>query len=286
MENLEEIQLNKKQIDRIVLKLKGFIKRVEKAERELRDCERRAGVPVRELAPHAARDPRGRGASARSSRRSSAARPRSSRSSTASVRTAGRKIKRVEEEAEVPVRGAAPHLPDDQRGRAAGRARQDRAGRGQPAPRRLDREEVHQPRPAVPGPDPGGQHRPDEGGRQVRVQARLQVLDLRHLVDPAGDHPRHRRPGAHHPHPGAHDRDDQQAHPHQPLPGAGARPRADAGGDRREDGAAARQGPQGPQDRQGAHLARDADRRGGGLPPRRLHRGQDASCRRPTRSST
>jgi RNA polymerase sigma factor (sigma-70 family) len=38
------------------------------------------------------------------------------------------------------------------------------------------------------------------------------------------------------------------------LPGAGARPRADARGDRREDGAAARQGPQGPEDRQGAHL--------------------------------
>ena len=163
----------------------------------------------------------------------------------------------------------------DPRRRAHGRARQGRAGRGQPAPRGVHRQEVHQPRPAVPGPDPGGQHRPDEGGRQVRVQARLQVLDLRHLVDPPGHHPRHRRPGAHHPHPGAHDRDHQQADPHQPLPGAGARPRADARRDRREDGAAARQGPQGPQDRQGAHLARDAHRRGGRLAPRRLHRGQE-----------
>jgi RNA polymerase primary sigma factor len=49
MENLEAIQLNKKQIDRIVLKLKSFIKRVEEAEREQADCERRTGVPVREL---------------------------------------------------------------------------------------------------------------------------------------------------------------------------------------------------------------------------------------------
>jgi hypothetical protein len=48
-----------------------------------------------------------------------------------------------------------------------------------------------------------GQHRPDEGGRQVRVPPRLQILDLRHLVDPAGDHPLDRRPGADHPHPGA-----------------------------------------------------------------------------------
>ena len=37
----------------------------------------------------------------------------------------------------------------------------------------------------------------------------------------------------------------------------------------------ARQGPQGPEDRQGADLARDPDRRGGGLAPRRLHRGQE-----------
>ena len=71
-----------------------------------------------------------------------------------------------------------------------------------------------------------------------------------------------------------------------PLPGAGAGPRADPRGDRREDGAAARQGPQGPQDRQGAHLAGDAHRRGGGQPPRRLHRGQDAWSRPPRRSST
>ena len=169
--------------------------------------------------------------------------------------------------------------------RAHGGAGQGRAGRGQPAPGRLDRQEVHEPRPAVPGPDPGRQHRPDEGGRQVRVQARLQVLDLRDVVDPAGDHPRDRRPGAHHPHPGAHDRDDQQADPHQPLPGAGAGTRADARRDRREDGAAARQGPEGPEDRQGADLAGDADRRGRGLAPRRLHRGQERRSRRPTRSS-
>ena len=53
-----------------------------------------------------------------------------------------------------------------------------------------------------------------EGGRQVRIPARLQVLDLCHLVDPPGHHALDRRPGAHHPHPGAHDRDHQQTQPH------------------------------------------------------------------------
>ena len=172
------------------------------------------------------------------------------------------------------------------RRRAQGREGQGRARRGEPPPRRLDRQEVHEPRPAVPRPDPGGQHRPDEGRRQVRVQARLQVQHLRDVVDPPGDHARHRRSGAHHPHPGAHDRDDQQADPHLALPRAGVRPRADAGRDRREDGAAARQGAQGPEDREGADLPRDADRRGGRQPSRRLHRGQERRVARPRRSST
>ena len=34
-------------------------------------------------------------------------------------------------------------------------------------------------------------------------------------------HPRHRRPGPHHPYPRAYDRDHQQAYPHLPLSGAG-----------------------------------------------------------------
>ena len=100
----------------------------------------------------------------------------SSRRSTATSAPRVRKIKRVEEEANLPVDAAAPQLRGDPRRRAQGRAGQDRAGRGQPAPGGLHRQEVHQPRPAVPRPDPGGEHRPDEGGGQVRVQARLQVL--------------------------------------------------------------------------------------------------------------
>ena len=55
---------------------------------------------------------------------------------------------------------------------------------------------------------------------KVRVSARLQVLDLRHLVDPPGDHPLDRRPGAHHPHSGAHDRGHQQGRAHEPADAA------------------------------------------------------------------
>ena len=63
--------------------------------------------------------------------------------------------------------------------------------------------------------------------REVRLPQGLQVQHLRHLVDPPGDHARHRRPGAHHPHPGAHGRDHQQAHPRAAATAPGRRPRAD-----------------------------------------------------------
>ena len=53
----------------------------------------------------------------------------------------------------------------------------------------------------------GRQHRLDEGGGQVRIPPRLQVLHLCNVVDPAGDHARYRGPGAYHPPPSAHVRD-------------------------------------------------------------------------------
>ena len=94
--------------------------------------------------------------------------------------------------------------------------------RGQPAPGGVDRQEVHRARHELPGPHPGGQHRPHPGGREVRLREGLQVQHLRHVVDPPGDHARHRRPGAHDPHPGPHGRDHQPPHPRQPHPAPGA----------------------------------------------------------------
>ena len=109
---------------------------------------------------------------------------------------------------------AAPHAADRRARRAGSRDRQEAADRSEPAPGGFHRQALHQSRPAVPGSDSGRQHRPDEGRGQVRLHARLQVFDLRHLVGAPGHHARHRRSGAHHPHPGAHDRDHQQAGAH------------------------------------------------------------------------
>ena len=114
--------------------------------------------------------------------------------------------------AALPARGRPPSAAD---GRPGGRAREADRGRRrareaaddpvQPAARRLDREELPQPGPAVPRPDPGRHARPDPRRREVRLAPRLQVLDLRHLVDPPGGRAGARRQGP----------DDPDARPHR-----------------------------------------------------------------------
>jgi RNA polymerase primary sigma factor len=49
LDALQEMRLNKKQIDKIVLKLKGFVTRIEQANREIIDCEHKAGMSLREF---------------------------------------------------------------------------------------------------------------------------------------------------------------------------------------------------------------------------------------------
>ncbi|MCG5054906.1 MAG: RNA polymerase sigma factor RpoD [Myxococcales bacterium] len=48
-EALHDLRLNKKQIDRIVSVLKSYVGRIETANREVGECERRSGMPLRDL---------------------------------------------------------------------------------------------------------------------------------------------------------------------------------------------------------------------------------------------
>ncbi len=98
MENLEAIQLNKKQIDRIVVKLKGFIKRLEEADRDRLEAERRVGVAWRELA-RMLRDTREDDAERRKLSKKVRVSAEELEDIDRALRTAGRKIRRVEEEA-------------------------------------------------------------------------------------------------------------------------------------------------------------------------------------------
>ena len=137
-------------------------------------------------------------------------------------------------------RGLAPAVPERggplqaAHGGRGGRAREaDRArrpgGEGaddqlQPAPRGLDRQALPGSRPATRRPDPGGRDRPQPRGREVRLAARLQVLDLRHLVDPPGLPARGREPVDDDPHSRARARAPGQAGRARHAPGE-ARPR-------------------------------------------------------------
>jgi RNA polymerase primary sigma factor len=102
VDHLEAIQLNKKQIDRIVQKLKGLIKRVEEAERELLECERRVEVPVREL-KRMLRESRGDEVAWKKVGRKLGLKGDDLEELDRVVRTAVRKVLRVQEEAEVPI---------------------------------------------------------------------------------------------------------------------------------------------------------------------------------------
>src|SRR5258708_2846829 len=110
---------------------------------------------------------------------------------------------------------------------------------------------------------------------QVGYAPRLEFLDLCDVVHQEGHPALDRRSGPHHPHPGAHDRDNQQDRARLAPDAPRDRSRADPGGACREARHAAREGAQGAENRQGADLPRDPDRRRGGLPPRRFHRGQE-----------
>jgi RNA polymerase primary sigma factor len=49
LDALAEMRLNKKQIDKIVLKLKEFVERIEQANREIIDCEHKSGLSLKEF---------------------------------------------------------------------------------------------------------------------------------------------------------------------------------------------------------------------------------------------
>jgi len=102
MEVLEEMRLNKKQIDRIVANLRALIDQVDKAEEELREHEKRLGVSMDELRPMLREARENPLASKRVQRRLNML-PEQVEAVDRDIRTSIRKIKRVEEEANLPI---------------------------------------------------------------------------------------------------------------------------------------------------------------------------------------
>src|SRR4051812_39595975 len=104
-ETLSEVKLNKRQIERIIENLKKLIERVDQVEREMRHIEQRVGVSLKELKGHLreAEDESKTGLAARKKLRTFGLSEEDIAEVARAIAAAPRKVKRVEEEALLPV---------------------------------------------------------------------------------------------------------------------------------------------------------------------------------------
>jgi RNA polymerase primary sigma factor len=104
-ETLSEVKLNKRQIERIIENLKKLIERVEQVERELRQMENRAGITLKELkgllreSEHEGKE----GLHARRKLKTMGFGEEEAAEMARAIAAAPRKVKRVEEEALLPM---------------------------------------------------------------------------------------------------------------------------------------------------------------------------------------
>ncbi|NJK32507.1 MAG: RNA polymerase sigma factor RpoD [Deltaproteobacteria bacterium] len=101
-EHLEEMQPNKRQIQKIVTKLKNLIKKVEQTEREARSWERRLNLPLVEIR-RVLREARDNPSKEREAQRKLGLTAEEFHEMERTVRGAIRKIKRIEQEAGLPL---------------------------------------------------------------------------------------------------------------------------------------------------------------------------------------
>ncbi|MCA1827702.1 MAG: RNA polymerase sigma factor RpoD [Myxococcales bacterium] len=104
-ETLSEVKLNKRQIERIIENLKKLIERVDQVERELRQIEHRAGIPLKELKAllREAEDEGKGGQAARKRLKHMGLSDEDMGEVARTIAAAPRKVKRVEEEALLPI---------------------------------------------------------------------------------------------------------------------------------------------------------------------------------------
>jgi RNA polymerase primary sigma factor len=117
LEALQELRLNKKQIDRIVARLKGLVTRIESAHREIADCEDRAGMNLRDFRK-TLREVRSSPLRQRAVAKKLGVRAEELEDLSKVITNAQKKIKKVEEEArldESPLRDTVREIQDGER---------------------------------------------------------------------------------------------------------------------------------------------------------------------------
>src|ERR1044071_128857 len=117
LDALQEMRLNKKQIDKIVLKLKELVERIEQANREIVDCEHKSGLSLKEF-KKTLREIRSSPLRQRAVSKKLGIRPDEIEEMSRVIQTAHKKIKRVEEEAkltETVLRSTVHEIQDGER---------------------------------------------------------------------------------------------------------------------------------------------------------------------------
>jgi RNA polymerase primary sigma factor len=117
LDALQEMRLNKKQIDKIVLKLKDLVERIEQANREIVDCEHKSGLSLKEF-KKTLREIRSSPLRQRAVSKKLGIRPDEIEEMSRVIQTAHKKIKRVEEEAkltETVLRSTVHEIQDGER---------------------------------------------------------------------------------------------------------------------------------------------------------------------------
>jgi RNA polymerase primary sigma factor len=117
LDALQELRLNKKQIDRIVVRLKGLVSRIESARREIVDCEQRAGMNEKEF-KKTLREIRASPLRQRAVAKKLGVRAEELEEIAEVIANARKKVKKIEEEAtldESSLRGTVREIQDGER---------------------------------------------------------------------------------------------------------------------------------------------------------------------------
>ena len=117
LDALQELRLNKKQIDRIVARLKGLVSRIESARREIADVEQHVGMSEREL-KKTLREARGSTLRQRTVTKRLGLRVEDLEETSENIANARKKVKKVEEEAgldESSLRNTVREIQDGER---------------------------------------------------------------------------------------------------------------------------------------------------------------------------
>ncbi len=117
LDTLQEMRLNKKQIDKIVLHLKEFVERIEQANREITDCEEKSGLSLKEF-KKTLREIRSSPLRQKAVAKKLGIRPDEIEEMSRVIQIAQKKVKKVEEEAklsETVLRETVAEIQDGER---------------------------------------------------------------------------------------------------------------------------------------------------------------------------